>query len=592
MSKIKVGSQFSGVGAFEQSLIRLGIDFKNVYAADWDKYARQTYLLNFEEPEYYVKDVHDTPIQELTEKHGSLDIAMFSPPCQAFSMAGKRMGKDDQRGILFFNSLEFIKENKPRYFIFENVKGLLSHDKQDKNAVYGRTFQEWINYLGGKSVNGVHTFFPYEDSVPYHIYFQVLNAKNYGIPQNRERVFIIGIRDDKDNDFQFQKPFPLEKRLKDVLESEVDEKYFLSDKMLGYLNNRNENSIFGKGKLKFRDENSVASTLTKSSSSLDISDNILKVGYINQDTQASQVFSEKGTSPNICAGTHGYALGYVETEIGTWRTHEDGRGFRATEDNNCPTIPARAIEDGSGQPVIKIGAIRGCNPTDVVKVAKVGRSDEGKRLRKESLNRGKDYTPFQAKEITFEESDIMNCVTTATTKDNLIQTLEINENGTSNALTTVQKDNVVVVYDLTNDFGEETPREYTEFAPALRSSRSGLATNSNQVIIPTNNSKGFDEAEEEEDSINFSVPSSKTRRGRVGKKVSQTLDTQCNQGIFTQQRIRRLTPLECFRLMDFNEDMIEKTIGSGLISDSQLYKQAGNSICVGVLAAIISKLKF
>ena len=223
---IKVGSQFSGVGAFEQSLIRLGIEFKNIYAADWDRYARQTYLLNFEEPEYYVKDVHDTPIQELTEKHGSLDIAMFSPPCQAFSMAGKRMGKDDQRGILFFNSLEFIKENKPRYFIFENVKGLLSHDRQDKNAVYGRTFQEWINYLGGKSVNGVHTFFPYEDSVPYHIYFQVLNAKHYGIPQNRERVFIIGIRDDEDNDFQFPKPFPLEKRLKDVLESEVTKSIF------------------------------------------------------------------------------------------------------------------------------------------------------------------------------------------------------------------------------------------------------------------------------------------------------------------------------------------------------------------------------
>ena len=442
---IKIGSDFSGVGAFPQALIRLGIEYDEVFACDMDRYARQTYCLNFG-TEHDLKlasqstiiqrtlldefsfdfplDVYERKIPE-----ESLDIYCTSPPCQAFSMAGKRMGKDDQRGILFFNSLEFIKENKPRYFIFENVKGLLSHDKQDKNAVYGRTFQEWINYLGGKSVNGVHTFFPYEDSVPYHIYFQVLNAKHYGIPQNRERVFIIGIRDDKDNDFQFPKPFPLEKRLKDVLESEVDEKYFLSDKMLGYLNNRNENSIFGKGKLKFRDENSVASTLTKSSSSLDISDNILKVGYINQDTQASQVFSEKGTSPNICAGTHGYANGYVETKIGTWRTHEDGRGFRATEDNNCPTIPARAREDGSGQPVIKIGAIRDRNPTDVVKVAKVGRSDEGKRLRKESLNRGKDYTPFQAKEITFEESDIMNCITTATTKDNLIQTLEVNKSG-------------------------------------------------------------------------------------------------------------------------------------------------------------------
>ena len=87
-----------------------------------------------------------------------------------------------------------------------------------------------------------------------------------------------------------------------------------------------------------------------------------------------------------------------------------------------------------------------------------------------------------------------------------------------------------------------------------------------------------------EDSINFSNPNSETRRGRVGKKVSQTLETQCNQGIYTQQRIRRLTPLECFRLMDFNENF------KWNVSDSQAYKQAGNSICVGVLTAIIEKL--
>ena len=106
---IKVGSQFSGVGAFEQSLIRLGIDFKNIYAADLDKFARQTYLLNFEEPEYYVNDVYDTPMDEITEKHGSLDILMLSPPCQAFSLAGKRKGEEDKRGILFYNSHEFIQ---------------------------------------------------------------------------------------------------------------------------------------------------------------------------------------------------------------------------------------------------------------------------------------------------------------------------------------------------------------------------------------------------------------------------------------------------------------------------------------------------
>lgn len=413
---IKVGSDFSGVGAFNQALQRLGIKYEEVFACDMDKYARQTFELNFGPIKYFPKNVYEREIPK-----ESLDIYMTSPPCQAFSLAGKRLGKEDKRGILFFNSLDFIRQNKPRYFIFENVKGLLSDDKVDKKQEFGKTFQEWINYLAGKSVNGVHTFFPYEDSVPYHIYFDVLNAKNYGIPQNRERVFIIGIRDDEDNNFTFPKPFSLKKRLKDVLETEVDEKYFLSDKMIS-------------GLIQSGDKK-----------------------YINQDTQASQVFSENGITPSICAGTHGYALGYVETKIGTWRTHEDGKGFREMDDNLCPTIPARAREDGSGQPVIKIRAIRGRNP-------------ENPKSRKSGL-----------------ETE---------------QMLEINENGTSNALTTVQKDNVVI----------------------------------------------------------------------------------------NNQRIRRLTPLECFRLMDFNFEIPRVKDFAWNVSDSQAYKQAGNSICVGLLAKIIEKL--
>lgn len=224
---IKVGSDFSGVGAFNQALMRLGIDYEEVFACDMDKYARQTFIHNYGESKYYPSNVYDREIP--TE---SLDIYMTSPPCQAFSLAGKRLGKEDKRGILFFNSHEFIQVNKPRFFIFENVKGLLSDDG-------GKTFSEWINMLGGKSVNGNPVLFPYEDAVPYHIYWQVLNAKDYGVPQNRERVFIIGIRDDEDNTFKFPKEEYLIKRLKDVLENDVDEKYFLSEKMIkGIMNTK------------------------------------------------------------------------------------------------------------------------------------------------------------------------------------------------------------------------------------------------------------------------------------------------------------------------------------------------------------------
>jgi DNA (cytosine-5)-methyltransferase 1 len=217
---IKVGSDFSGVGAFNQALNRLGIQYNEIFACDMDKYARQTFVHNYGEPKYYPTNVYEREIPS-----ESLDIYMTSPPCQAFSLAGKRLGKDDKRGILFFNSLEFIQENKPRFFIFENVKGLLSDDN-------GRTFSEWINFLGGKSVNGAPVLFPYADSVPYHLYWKVLNAKHHGVPQNRERVFLIGIRDEKDNNFSFPAEEHLTKRLKDVLESEVDEKYFLSENQI------------------------------------------------------------------------------------------------------------------------------------------------------------------------------------------------------------------------------------------------------------------------------------------------------------------------------------------------------------------------
>lgn len=193
---IEVGSDFSGVGAFDQALRKLGIDYKTVFSCDMDLYARETYMANYGEPIYYPFDVYE---REIPKK--SLDIYMTSPPCQAFSLAGKRLGENDKRGILFYNSHQFIKENKPRFFIFENVKGLLSDNKKSKKDDIGQTFQNWLTLLGGKSTNGVPIIFPHEDSVPYHIYWKVLNAKHYGVPQNRERVFIIGIRDDQDNVF-------------------------------------------------------------------------------------------------------------------------------------------------------------------------------------------------------------------------------------------------------------------------------------------------------------------------------------------------------------------------------------------------------
>jgi DNA (cytosine-5)-methyltransferase 1 len=284
MKMITTGSDFSGVGAFDYAIERVakkkGFKHKRVYACDWDKYARITYAHNHGEPDYYPKDVYDREVPK-----DSLDIYMTSPPCQAFSLAGKRKGKDDERGILFFNSHEFIQKNQPRFFIFENVKGLLSDDN-------GKTFQEWINMLGGKSVNGLPILFKDENTVDYHIYWKVLNSKKHGVPQNRERVFIVGIRDDQDNNFTFPKEEHLTKKLKDVLETDVDEKYYLSEKMLEAL--LRKGSDF-EGAFQPHDENDISKCLTARYFNC----NQAVIQLNNPKHSNDRIYSDKGCSPTL-----------------------------------------------------------------------------------------------------------------------------------------------------------------------------------------------------------------------------------------------------------------------------------------------------
>jgi DNA (cytosine-5)-methyltransferase 1 len=178
--------------------------------------------------------------------------------------------------------------------------------------------------------------------------------------------------------------------------------------------------------------------------------------------------------------------------------------------------------------------IYGKIPTDgfYVKIAKPSRTDEAKQIRKESMKNGKDYTPFQGKKIDFVESDIMNTITCATQKDNLIK-------------------------------------------------------------VPTNTKKGFD-IMTKEDSLNFSVPTSKTRRGRVGKGVAQTLDTQCNQAVLENEKIRKLTEIECERLQGFPDNWTKFGLFDNEvkeISRTQRYKMCGNAVTVKVVKAIAEKLQ-
>lgn len=236
MDKLKVGTWFTGIGAPEQAIKELGIPHRNVMAAEWDKYATKTYLANFA-PEQMFGDVKKIDCASIEP----LDLFIAGPPCQSFSISGKRLGFDDVRGTLFFNCAEFIHINQPKYFILENVKGLLSHDKpKGSKSKHGRTFSTILNLLA-RTVNYQETMFPYDDNLGYNIHYKVLNSKNYGVPQNRERVFIIGTRPDLPNDYHFPKGWHLDKRLKHILEPVVDEKYYLSEKILAGFQRHNEN---------------------------------------------------------------------------------------------------------------------------------------------------------------------------------------------------------------------------------------------------------------------------------------------------------------------------------------------------------------
>ena len=498
MKTIKVGSDFSGVGAFNQALTKLGIEYQEVYACDMDKYARQTFIHNYGEPKYYPLNVYDREIPS-----ESLDIYMTSPPCQAFSLAGKRLGKDDKRGILFFNSLEFIQVNKPRFFIFKNVKGLLSDDG-------GKTFSEWVNMLGGKSVNGNPVIFAYDDSVPYHLYWKVLNAKEHGVPQNRERVFLIGIKDDQDNTFRWPVEEHLTKRLKNVLEEKVDDKYFLSEKNVKNLIIYNERQIENERgfSAKFRDVNEIK-----------IMD-ALKVGGGGKD---DLIKIKSATSKGYEEATEGDSINFSVPNSET-RRGRVGKGVAQTLDTGC------------NQGVI-CGAIRGRGENNKATLELNSENYSNAIITSQTANLIIDKGCNQGVMIGAFRGRNPNNASDRTTGAPTEQRLEINQQGTSNTITTVQKDNVVIQLNPSLESGGQQPYQQNRI---------------------------FD--------INGISPA-----------VLANLGGDRNHNI-NDYRIRRLTPRECFRLMDFPDTF------TWPVSDSQAYKQAGNSIVVRVLEKIIKNL--
>lgn len=164
--KIRLATSFSGIGAIEHAFQRLGLNTDIVFAGDIDDKCKKSYFANYDIDEgRWHTDIHAF---DATPFKGKVDIFVGGAPCQAFSMVGKRKGFEDTRGTLFREFARIVKECEPKVFIFENVKGLINHDKGNTWEVIRHTFEDYCGY---------------------QIFFKILNSKDYGIPQHRERIF-------------------------------------------------------------------------------------------------------------------------------------------------------------------------------------------------------------------------------------------------------------------------------------------------------------------------------------------------------------------------------------------------------------------
>lgn len=207
---LRVLSLFSGIGAFEKALERLGVEHEVLAYCEIDKYASKAYSIIHNIPES--KNLRDVTKVDILDVDETVDLITYGFPCQDISSAGKQKGFTDEEGNrtrsgLFFEALRIIDDYRPKFAIAENVKALTSKKFETEFKIVLESLEE----------------------IGYTNYYAVLNAKDFGIPQNRERVFIISIRKDIDRGFTFPQAVPLKLRLKDMLEDEIDEKYYLSE---------------------------------------------------------------------------------------------------------------------------------------------------------------------------------------------------------------------------------------------------------------------------------------------------------------------------------------------------------------------------
>ena len=281
---MKILELFAGIGACSKALTNLGIEHEIVDAVEIDKYAIKSF-----------NAIHGTNFepQDITkwDKNVECDLIMHGSPCQDFSIAGKQQGGDEGSGTrssLLYETIRIVAKLKPKYVIWENVKNVISKKHR-------HNFDNYLEQM---------------ENLGYTNYYQVLNAKDYGIPQNRERVFTISILGEH-NLFIFPPKQELTLRLKDILEDEVDEKYYLSNKMIDYVLASGTKTFYYKPGIDLEIARPLNATMVKMHrSGIDnyVSDKCIQIGNIpkevlNDNERQRRIYSVDGLSTTILGRT-------------------------------------------------------------------------------------------------------------------------------------------------------------------------------------------------------------------------------------------------------------------------------------------------
>ena len=589
---------FAGIGSQTQALTNIGIAHKVVAISEIDKYAIQSY----EAMHGKANNLGDIrKIEELPDA----DLWTYSFPCQDISVAGKGAGiKEGTRSGLLFEVERLLrvaseKGTLPKYLLLENVKNLVSKK-------FKADFDKWLDFLA---------------ELGYTNYWKVLNAKDYGIPQNRERVFCISIRGEH-KPFVFPKPKELTIRLRDMINEMVDERFYLKESTIRSI----LRSTFNSRRDSIRPGDGLANTLLardwRGPQCVQVGE-VVGGKWDKMHDISKRVYEPDGIAPTVhCQQGGNTELKIAEDFVlGGLQKHQTPR-----TDGISPTL-TEAMGKGGGQTPIIIDTAepkerfyKQAFETLKENECKVGDTIDAfnKKVNKSGVCPTLTTRPEGFKTAILPVVGAMRGRNPEDPSDRTAgvpteQRLEINEKGLCNALTTVQKDNLVIEEDKTdyvsrryNEFIEENgyvpemfvaynKTEIKDVAPTLTgqcsspSGSSAVLKLETPVKVNVANKKGYEEANPG-DYVNITYPGSKTKRGRVGNGVAHTLTCGDGNAVITENvRIRKLTPRECLRLMGWKDEQIDKIVAAK-ISGTQQYRQAGNGIVVQVLESIFKAL--